>query len=107
MTKMKLCPIEPSDEILNKGQNVGAWTKEARKENSKAYKAMIDCCPTIEVVDIETIKKKWAEPSWGNEEEDPWDCPDTHQEFGEMVGWNKCLKYLTQNGYMIVRKRDD
>lgn len=96
MTKMKLCPIEPSDDILVKAQRFGAWTDLARKSNEGLYKAMTAECETVEVVDQESVFKFLTEKvkeEYGL---------DTMLQFTPCVGRMNGL--LHENGYQIIRK---
>jgi len=84
--KMKLCPVEPTDEmVLNL---TSQYISGNIALDIEKYKTMIEECETVEVVDAENLNKDY--------------CNCVH-----CSGWDSCLSHLTANGYKIVKVCDN
>jgi hypothetical protein len=96
MTKYKLAQIEPSDEMIeNTGIDVCGSELQCLKED---YSNMIEPCPTVEIVDMKKLEQK-AFMSTKREL-----FKDNHEKCVSRPQCEAVFKYLTQNGYKIIKE---
>ena len=91
--KMKLVPEVPTDEMCLAGHNTLAeslgeseMSDRDREDEEKAYKAMTSECQTVEIVDLKVVMFDFI-----------YSCGDDRS-------FQHFEKYLTENGYQIIRK---
>lgn len=100
MTKMKLCPIEPTDEMIVKGIAAIVTCDSV----SLAYEAMTAECQTVEVVDGEEIKSNMV--NFFIDRFGFHDPPNDRQAL-VMLCCDMWVHHLYKKGYKIVRCCDE
>ena len=91
MTKMKLCPVELTNKMLEDAGSMNNYDIEygtGDKDHREWFEDVTDECPTVEVVDAEDVAKILRDDGWGLDGQ-------------EAIDFAKCL---TTNGYQIIRK---
>lgn len=99
MTKMKLVPAEAVDEIKLSAYTIAYDLKAVHKKVLERSKNIIQNAPTVEVAEAEELFEQLTTTI---KEEHGLEISLKYQPCVATV-----IKYLTESGYMIIRKVDD
>ncbi len=87
----KLCPPVPTDNMMDRCKDNDTKHMLASERIVSNYIAMTAECQTVEIVDAKDMRNgDWMDLSTR-----------------EQGIWEHCLDHLTQNGYKIIKVKDD